>query len=452
MKIAIFAQNSATQYSGGRYHSWMMAEALAQANHDVHYVTNNKPVFYDDFFMYPHHQDIHVWIRPEFWFNLPKGNFDIVVLIPSMDKNPAFYYKVLYFAEARRARLVLLNFETPNWFNSLSPVERDPSLWNNWKLASLQASLILSSSKEGDKFAKLYFNSCSTKTQFNYCYPSINNISADSVVGVKKEKRIILITRFVRAEHKGGFDATELICEAMRGYTLVLIVGSADMPPEVMNAFRSKADQHGVELDVKYRLTDREKFREIKRASLMVFPSFFEGFGLPPVEAQYCNIPCIAFDLPVLREVSGEGIIYVEPGNWSQFRSKIEEMLTSNKTYEYLQDHIARVARVECYSQNIDQVVKRITQQDEPSKSPAKRFFSALNFAFRSYISNLIGACLNLLRALWGLLWVFLLPLLVLLRPLLRSGLIRLFPETPGDNIKDEAIQCLRKLISNRRQ
>ena len=34
----------------------------------------------------------------------------------------------------------------------------------------------------------------------------------------------------------------------------------------------------------------------------MVFPTRFEGFGLPPAEALYCGRPCLAYDIPILRE------------------------------------------------------------------------------------------------------------------------------------------------------
>ena len=34
----------------------------------------------------------------------------------------------------------------------------------------------------------------------------------------------------------------------------------------------------------------------------MIFPTAFEGYGLPPAEALYCKKPCVAYDIPILRE------------------------------------------------------------------------------------------------------------------------------------------------------
>ena len=44
-----------------------------------------------------------------------------------------------------------------------------------------------------------------------------------------------------------------------------------------------------------------------KHSKLYVFPSKYEGFGIPVIEAQYTSTPLICSDIPVFREVAGEG-------------------------------------------------------------------------------------------------------------------------------------------------
>jgi glycosyltransferase involved in cell wall biosynthesis len=445
----------------------MMAEALAIAGHEVHYISNNKPIFYDDFSMYPNHDDINFCHTPDFQTDIPEGNFDIVFLIPSMSLDSEFYVRALFFTRSREAKLVLLNFETPNWFNSLSPEKRPFYYWDYWKCSSKFASMILSSAKESNDFARLFFTSSPAVTRFNYCYPSINSIVADSVKSIKKEKRIILLTRFQLAEHKGGFESSNLICEAMRGYTLVLIVGTGDVPDNVMGSIISTAIEHGVLLEIKYKLADYEKFQEIKRSSLMLFPSYFEGFGLPPVEALYCNVPCICFDLPVLREVSGNGLIYVRPGDWSEFRAKIKDVLDSNQSDDHLHENVANIATIESYSKRIDSLISQFHLQSGKSANSNDKFVfttsivgrSLFYIAFKHYFINLIKQISGIFRLFWRLLrfacltplflaWHFL--LIFILRPTIRAVLMRLFPGMPGENIKEETIHYLRKLMSRK--
>ena len=48
-------------------------------------------------------------------------------------------------------------------------------------------------------------------------------------------------------------------------------------------------------------------------ASALVFPTLFEGFGLPVVEAQAAGLPVICSGIDVLREVGGDGAVFVDP-------------------------------------------------------------------------------------------------------------------------------------------
>jgi len=56
-----------------------------------------------------------------------------------------------------------------------------------------------------------------------------------------------------------------------------------------------------------------------RAASLVVLPSLAEGFGLPLVEALACGAPVLASDLPVLRQVGGEGVVYVSVADRDSF-------------------------------------------------------------------------------------------------------------------------------------
>lgn len=61
-------------------------------------------------------------------------------------------------------------------------------------------------------------------------------------------------------------------------------------------------------------------------ASLFVYPSFFEGFGIPILEAQLSGIPVIAATGSCLEEAGGPGALYTDPRNELELQGLIESV------------------------------------------------------------------------------------------------------------------------------
>jgi alpha-1,3-rhamnosyl/mannosyltransferase len=66
-------------------------------------------------------------------------------------------------------------------------------------------------------------------------------------------------------------------------------------------------------------------------ARLFIYPSTYEGFGLPPVEAMACGVPAVVADRSCLREVCGEAPKYVDPENDNEFLTTIMESLENEQ-------------------------------------------------------------------------------------------------------------------------
>ncbi len=64
-----------------------------------------------------------------------------------------------------------------------------------------------------------------------------------------------------------------------------------------------------------------------RKSSALVFPSIYEGFGLPPLEAMAAEVPVIAADSASIPEVCGEGALYFDPESEGDIAEKISKLL-----------------------------------------------------------------------------------------------------------------------------
>ncbi len=77
-----------------------------------------------------------------------------------------------------------------------------------------------------------------------------------------------------------------------------------------------------------------------KHAYVSFFPTYNEGYGLPIVESFQNNVPVIASDIPVLREVGKETALYCELNNIDSWIEAINDMLNDSNMYESIKNKI----------------------------------------------------------------------------------------------------------------
>jgi glycosyltransferase involved in cell wall biosynthesis len=105
------------------------------------------------------------------------------------------------------------------------------------------------------------------------------------------------------------------------------IAGSSDP------RFTPKLQQQAAELGV----SDRVLFLEyltyealslvISQAIALVFPTFWEGFGLPVLEAMACGTPVITSNLASLPEITDNAAILIDPYNTSEITAAMESLV-----------------------------------------------------------------------------------------------------------------------------
>jgi glycosyltransferase involved in cell wall biosynthesis len=82
-------------------------------------------------------------------------------------------------------------------------------------------------------------------------------------------------------------------------------------------------------------ISDEELINMYSSADLYLYPSLYEGFGLPILEAQACGCAVLTSDKTSCPEVAGEGSAIVDPLSKSEISNKMLEIL-ENKNYKNL--------------------------------------------------------------------------------------------------------------------
>ncbi len=84
------------------------------------------------------------------------------------------------------------------------------------------------------------------------------------------------------------------------------------------------------------RIEDEQLVRLYNNAECFIFPSLYEGFGLPPLEAMACGCPVLVSDIPVEREVCGEAAQYFNPLDTKDIHDAICRYLDETKEMKAL--------------------------------------------------------------------------------------------------------------------
>lgn len=80
-------------------------------------------------------------------------------------------------------------------------------------------------------------------------------------------------------------------------------------------------------------VSDEDLFHYYSSAAVFVLPSYYEGFGLPVVEAMCCGCPVVCSNTPALKEVAGDAAVYFDPNDVDEMA---EAILTGNEMRESL--------------------------------------------------------------------------------------------------------------------
>ncbi|MBS5951806.1 MAG: glycosyltransferase family 4 protein [Clostridium sp.] len=138
----------------------------------------------------------------------------------------------------------------------------------------------------------------------------------------------------------GGFSPRKNILGLIEAFSLLLnnfkkslklvITGKKGISYE---AYKKRAVELHIEDDVIF--TDFIPLEKLpifyNAAKLLAYPSFYEGFGLPPLEAMACGTPVIASNITSLPEICNDSALLINPYDIEELSKSIETVLSDNE-------------------------------------------------------------------------------------------------------------------------
>lgn len=289
--VAMFIRFQPKSYSGGRLCAMLMAEALSALGFEMHIFCNIAPEMESDFKDYSHHNQIQWHINRDMSFNFSKLRFKWIIVVPNLVtgwNEYGVYLQAARLSFRSSAKVIFINFESVSFFNQFSRFKRDPKKWQLWNRFVKYTDIIMSISRIGNSYAVNDYKSLFSKPEFDYCYPAINSLVAKKIMPSPPKKQVIIFCRWIDP-HKNSYNVMKIFSDDLNGYNVVIVSGTGGIPKAFSDSLEKKARAFNMQLKLEEQVNEFEKFKMIAESRAMIYLSEFEGFGLPPIEAQYCG-------------------------------------------------------------------------------------------------------------------------------------------------------------------
>ena len=216
-------------------------------------------------------------------------------------------------------------------------------IWHNfemrpvWQARMSDKIIAVSESTKNDLVEKYAIDPANIKVIYSGASLSMRLLNPEELADFRKSKD--LPERFIL--FMGKLEPRKNIVGLIRAFNLLkndnqfddlALVVAGDAGWLYGDIFKEAVDSlHKNQIRFAGHISNEERAGYYNLASVFVYPSFFEGFGLPALEAMACGAPVIASNNSSLPEVVGDAGILVNPHNVSEIAAAMRHMLTDIK-------------------------------------------------------------------------------------------------------------------------
>lgn len=204
-----------------------------------------------------------------------------------------------------------------------------------WKLkkACASADVVVAVSQQTSSDLQEFLNVPASKIKVVYqgCHPNFKVVASDEV---KQRVRVkynlpheFLLYVGTIERRKNALTLVKAIAGLKSSIPLVLVGKATEYLKEIQTFISSNNLEHRVFIHHDISFVDLPVIYQMAR--VFIYPSLFEGFGIPIVEAMVSGVPVITSTGSCFVEAGGAGAIYVDPRNREALASQIELVSSS---------------------------------------------------------------------------------------------------------------------------
>jgi len=181
------------------------------------------------------------------------------------------------------------------------------------KLLAQKATKIIAISESTKRDIIRFFSIDQNKIEVIYLGNSLNISKSDDAINIELPEKYILFVG-----NRGGYKNFDLFIEAITPLLLedaelnVVCVGDGKFNDIEIEKFKSLNIKDKI---FQYSVSDNILAYLYQRAIVFVFPSLYEGFGIPILESFVCGCPVLVGKVSSLPEIAGDAGVYFDPTN-----------------------------------------------------------------------------------------------------------------------------------------
>jgi glycosyltransferase involved in cell wall biosynthesis len=195
---------------------------------------------------------------------------------------------------------------------------------NNKKYLAQKADKIIAGSENTKKDIIEYYKIDSSKISVIYYGNSLIRVKPNLNMTNLPEKYLLYVGS--RADYKNFTRLITALTPLLKKHKdlFLLCTGGGNFTKNEQRLFYKNSIHNNILL---HNATDSELYFYYSNAIAFVYPSLYEGFGIPILEALSSGCPCVLSNSSCFSEIAGDAAIYFDPMNVESIQKSIEKML-----------------------------------------------------------------------------------------------------------------------------